>query len=264
MAECQRQLRAGESYEICLTNQVRLPAEPDLLTDYRRLRRINPAPYAAYLRFGDLTVACSSPGRFLRVDRSRGVESKPIKGTAPRGADPVEDEQRRASLRRCAKTRAENLMIVELLRNDLGRVAETSSVCVPSYLAIETYTTVHQLVSTVRGTLRPEVSAVRCAQVCFPGGSMTGAPKHRTMEIIDRLESEARGVYSGALGYFGLAGGADLNVVIRTVVQYGDEVTVGAGGAIVLASDPQAEYDEMILKALAPLRALPIPADMPR
>jgi para-aminobenzoate synthetase len=256
VAQCQRQLRAGESYEICLTNQLHLPAGPDLLTDYRRLRRINPAPYAAYLRFDDLAVACSSPERFLRVDRGRGVESKPIKGTAPRGADPAEDEQRRASLQRCAKTRAENLMIVDLLRNDLGRISETGSVCVPRYLTTETYATVHQLVSTVRGTLRPEVSAVQCAQACFPGGSMTGAPKHRTMEIIDRLESEARGVYSGALGYFGLGGGADLNIVIRTAVQWGNEITVGAGGAVVLASDPQAEYDEMILKALAPLRAL--------
>jgi para-aminobenzoate synthetase len=256
VTECQRQLRAGESYEICLTNQLHLPARADLLSDYRRLRRINPAPYAAYLCFGDLTVACSSPERFLRIDRKRGVESKPIKGTAPRGANPDEDEQRRASLRRCAKTRAENLMIVDLLRNDLGRVSKTGSICVPSYLATETYATLHQLVSTVRGTLRPEVTAVRCAQACFPGGSMTGAPKHRTMEIIDRLESEARGVYSGALGYFSLDGEADLNIVIRTAVQWGDELTVGAGGAIVLASDPRAEYEEMILKALAPLRAL--------
>jgi para-aminobenzoate synthetase len=259
VAECQRQLRAGESYEICLTNRLQLPAGPDLLTDYRRLRRMNPAPYAAYLRLGDLRVACSSPERFLRVNRDRRVESKPIKGTAPRSANPVEDEQRRASLQRCAKARAENLMIVDLLRNDLGRVSETGSVWVPSYLATETYATVHQLVSTVRGILRPEVSAVRCAQACFPGGSMTGAPKHRTMEIIDRLETAARGVYSGALGYFGLGGGADLNIVIRTAVQWGDELTVGAGGAIVLASDPQAEYDEMILKALAPLRALSLP-----
>jgi para-aminobenzoate synthetase len=258
VAECQRQLHAGESYEICLTNRLRLPAGRDPLTDYRRLRRVNPAPYAAYLHCDELVVACSSPERFLRVDRSRSVESKPIKGTAPRGTDPAQDEELRASLARCAKTRAENLMIVDLLRNDLGRVCETGSICVPTYLATETYATVHQLVSTVRGTLRREVSAVRCAQACFPGGSMTGAPKHRTMEIIDRLESEARGVYSGALGYFGLGGGADLNIVIRTAVQCGEDLTVGTGGAIVLASNPQAEYDEMILKALAPLRALSI------
>ena len=171
VTECQRQLRAGESYEICLTNQVQLPAGPDLLTDYRRLRRIIPAPYAAYLRCGELAVACSSPERFLRIDRSRVVESKPIKGTAPRSADLVEDEQRRVSLQRCAKTRAENLMIVDLLRNDLGRVSETGSICVPGYLETETYATVHQLVSTIRGTLRHEVSAIGCARACFPGWS---------------------------------------------------------------------------------------------
>jgi len=230
VAQCQRQLRAGESYEICLTNRLRLPAGADPLADYRRLRRINPAPYAAYLRFGELAVACSSPERFLRIDRDRRVESKPIKGTASHSADPVEDEQRRASLQRCAKTRAENLMIVDLLRNDLGRVSETGSVCVPSYLATETYATVHQLVSTIQGTLRPEVSAIGRARVCFPGGSMTGAPKHRTMEIIDRLEGEARGVYSGALGYFGLGGGADLNIVIRTPVQWGARSLWGLAG----------------------------------
>jgi anthranilate/para-aminobenzoate synthase component I len=150
---------------------VSLPAGPDLLTDYRRLRRIIPAPYAAYLRCGELAVACSSPERFLRIDRSRVVESKPIKGTAPRSADLVEDEQRRVSLQRCAKTRAENLMIVDLLRNDLGRVSETGSICVPGYLETETYATVHQLVSTIRGTLRHEVSAIGCARACFPGWS---------------------------------------------------------------------------------------------
>lgn len=255
--ECQRQLRAGESYEICLTNKLRLPAPDDDIEYYRRLRHLNPAPYGALLRLGELAVFSSSPERFLRVDRQRAAESKPIKGTAPRSSDPELDEQLRSCLPADPKTRAENLMIVDLLRNDLGRMCEVGSVRVPRFMATESYATVHQLVSTVRGVLREDVTAVDCVRACFPGGSMTGAPKLRTMEIIDRLETEARGIYSGALGYFGFTGTADLNIVIRTAVRWRDELTIGAGGAIVLDSDALAEYDEMLLKAQAPLRALP-------
>jgi len=260
IAACQRYLVAGDSYEICLTNKLSGAAKVDPLASYRALRRGNPAPFAAFLRFGDLAVLSSSPERFLSVDREGGAESRPIKGTSRRGATPEEDARLAAGLRDDEKSRAENVTIVDLVRNDLGRVCVAGSIGVPELLRVETYETLHQLVSGVSGRLRPGIGAVECARACFPPGSMTGAPKRRTMEILDQLEGEARGVYSGAIGYFGLGGGCDLSVAIRTIVLAKESATIGAGGAIVVESSPEQELEEMLLKARAAATAFTPPA----
>jgi para-aminobenzoate synthetase len=256
IARSQAELAAGESYEVCLTDQISTDAEPDPFDLYRLLRRRNPAPFAAYLKLGETAVVSSSPERFLSVDRERRVEARPIKGTTSRSEDPVRDEALRAELTEDEKTYAEHLMIVDLLRNDLGRVCEVGSVGVPELMIVEDYATVHQLISTVSGVLAANRSAPECARACFPGGSMTGAPKERTMEIIDDLEDEARGVYSGAIGWFGVDGSMDLSIVIRTIVMRPGRTTIGAGGAIVMQSDPEDEFDEILLKARAPMATI--------
>ncbi len=256
IAECKRQLIEGESYEICLTNKITAEVSPDPFALYRTLRRVNPAPFSAYLRIGGAAVLSSSPERFLSVGRDRWAEAKPIKGTVRRSQDPAEDVRLAEEMRLDEKTRAENLMICDLLRNDLGIVCEVGTVHVPFLMHVESYETVHQLVSTVRGLLREELEAPDCIRACFPGGSMTGAPKKRTMDIIDGLEGEARGVYSGAIGYFGLSGACDLNIVIRTVVMDGETTTIGVGGAIVMQSDAEEEYQEILLKGRAPMQAI--------
>jgi para-aminobenzoate synthetase len=253
---CLERIRSGESYEICLTNEVTSPAPIDPLETYELLRRISPVPYGALLEFPGVAVLSASPERFLSIGADGRIESRPIKGTRPRGATPAEDARLRSDLLTRDKDRAENVMIVDLLRNDLNRVCAVGSVHVPRLLQVETYAPVHQLVSTVRGTLRPGLSAVDGVRACFPGGSMTGAPKVSTMRILDELEGGPRGVYSGALGWFSLTGAADLSVVIRTLVATGAGVSFGVGGAVTALSDVDEEWAETVVKSRAMVTAL--------
>lgn len=264
IGEALEEIRDGNSYEVCLTaaseRNVPVAFGFDAAANlYARQRRSNPAPHAAFLWCDDVAVLSSSPERFVAVDADGWCEAKPIKGTTPRRALPEVDAKAARDMAADPKTRAENLMIVDLLRNDFSRVCEPGSIRVPVLMGVESYATVHQLVSTVRGRLRPGRSAIDLVRACFPGGSMTGAPKPRTMEIIDRLEARPRGIYSGALGYVSPSGESDLSIVIRTIVMRpgpGATSTVGvsAGGAIVADSDPSAEYDEMLTKLDAPVR----------
>jgi para-aminobenzoate synthetase len=253
---CLERIRDGESYEICLTNEATAPGPIDPAATYAALRRISPVPYGALLELPGVAVLSASPERFLSIGTDGVIESRPIKGTRPRGATPAEDARLKADLLSRDKDRAENVMIVDLLRNDLNRVCRVGSVHVPRLFQVETYAPVHQLVSTVRGTLRPELTAVDGVRACFPGGSMTGAPKIRTMEIIDELEGGPRGVYSGALGWFSLTGAADLGIVIRTLVAAGGTVSFGVGGAVTALSDVDEEWTETVVKSRAMTTAL--------
>jgi para-aminobenzoate synthetase len=253
---CLAAIAAGDSYELCLTNELSAPLAVDPLRTYRLLRRISPVPYGALLELPGVAVLSASPECFLAVGADGVVESRPIKGTRPRGATPAQDAALRRELATDPKDRAENVMIVDLVRNDLGRVCAPGSVRVPRLCAVETYAPVHQLVSTVRGTLRPGLSAVDAVRAAFPAGSMTGAPKVAAMAILDRLEGGPRGVYAGALGWFSPSGAASLSVVIRTVVATSGRVSLGVGGAVVADSDPAAEYAETVVKSRAMATAL--------
>ncbi|HWA49261.1 MAG TPA: aminodeoxychorismate synthase component I, partial [Dongiaceae bacterium] len=235
--------------------RARLPAGFERLALYEALRARNPATFAAYLDLGATALLSSSPERFLKLD-GRQVETRPIKGTRPRGRSPAEDSALAAELLASAKDRAENLMIVDLLRNDISRVCEIGSVKVPVLYGLESYATVHHLVSVVTGQLGAERDALDLLRACFPGGSVTGAPKIRAMEIIAELEPTARGPYCGSIGYISADGNMDSNIVIRTYCIQGDELTFQVGGGIVADSDPQAEYEESLAKAKALIEVL--------
>jgi len=251
-----QEIAAGNVYQVCLTHRVERDCATDPWRLYCELRDSNPAPFASYLELPEVTIVSSSPERFLHLSANRMVTSRPIKGTRPRGGDPGEDALLQASLANSAKDRAENLMIVDLVRNDLGRVCEIGSVDVPRLMTIESYASVFQMVSTVTGRLRSDCDAIDAIRAAFPPGSMTGAPKIAAMKIIDRLEPVRRGIYSGALGYFDVRGEIDLCVVIRAVLVLGSCAYVQSGGGIVADSDPDAEYRETLDKARPLLAAL--------
>ncbi|MEJ7741841.1 MAG: aminodeoxychorismate synthase component I [Nocardioidaceae bacterium] len=255
-ASVQEHLRRGNSYETNLTFQTAIESSTPALETYRRLRRLNPAPYAAYLHHLGTSVLSSSPERFVKIDAERHVETRPIKGTTPRFPDPLADAASAELLRTCDKFRGESLMIVDLLRNDLSRVCDVGSVQVTDLMHVESYATVHQLVSTIEGRLRADVSTVAAVQAIFPGGSMTGAPKERTMQIIAEVESGARGVYAGALGWIDADGSADLSIIIRSLVHHRGTYAFGTGGGITVRSEEEEEYAEATWKSARLLQAL--------
>lgn len=264
IAAAQYEITQGNSYEVCLTTTLEARIEAaslDPWTTYLALRRRNPAPFASYLRLGTLAVASTSPERFLSIASDGGMRAEPIKGTRRRAADPEEDHRLRTDLATSLKDRAENIMIVDLLRNDLSHFAEPGSVTVSRLCAIESYATVHQMVSTIDARLAPGAPRAEAVAACFPAGSMTGAPKISTMAILDRLEAGPRGPYSGAIGYFSLNAAADLAVAIRTLVidTAGDgtaDLSLGVGGAITSDSVPDEEYEEIRTKAYGVLSTL--------
>ena len=246
---------AGDIFEVNLSQrfEAELTIPPDEL--YRRLRRINPAPFASYLGFGELQVLSASPERFLRL-KGDWAQTRPIKGTRPRGKTQEEDQILASELKMSLKDRAENIMIVDLERNDLGRVCRFGSVRVTELARLEVFPTVFHLTSTVVGRLKEGKNGIDLLKATFPGGSITGAPKVRAMEIIDELEPTRRGVYTGGIGYLGFNGDLDLNIAIRTFLVKGKKAYFQVGGAVVYDSDPEAEYQETLDKGRALVDAL--------
>jgi len=251
----QEYLRAGDCYQINLAQRFAAQASGDAFAAYCKLRLLSPAPYSAFLNLPQAQILCASPERFLLVQQGH-VETRPIKGTRPSVADVQQDESLVQDLRSNPKDRAENLMIVDLLRNDLSKNCVPGSVRVPKLFEVESYATVHHLVSTVTGDLAAGRDALALLRDCFPGGSITGAPKQRAMQIIEQLEPQRRGVYCGAIGYAGFDGNMDCNIAIRTLVYAGGEIRCWAGGGIVADSKAGAEYQETLDKAAAMLELL--------
>lgn len=247
---------AGDVFELCLTQRFDTSFAGRGVDLYASMREVNSAPMGSYLRFPGLEVLSCSPERFLSVDSDRWVETRPIKGTRPRGRTALEDEALSVDLATAIKDGAENAMIVDLARNDLGRVCEFGTISVPRLRAVERYASVFQLVSTVRGRLRRDATSTQLLRAAFPGGSMTGAPKVEAMSLINRLEDSRRGVFSGAIGYVNYSGEIDLSIVIRTVVKRGDMLSFHAGGAVTSDSVPADEYQETLDKACAIVQAI--------
>lgn len=248
-------IREGHIYIANLTHTFTSMFQNDPLKTYRKLRSVNPAPFSAYLPLRDFYVLCSSPERFIEV-RNGQVQTRPIKGTKPRGITIHEDELNKTILQNSEKDQSELLMIVDLERNDLSKVCQPGTVKVPELFNIETFATVFHLVSTVVGRLKNTCTAVDCLKATFPGGSITGAPKRRAMEIIDELEKNRRNLYTGSIGYFGFDGNADFNIIIRTILIKDQYAHIGVGGGITWESNAQAEYDETIAKAVALFHSL--------
>lgn len=251
VSAAQRHIAAGDIYQANLSRRwdVRVPPEVPTGELYRRLRFANPAPFAALLQFRDLVLLSSSPERLARLATDRRVDTRPIAGTHPRGATPEADAALARALVEHPKERAEHVMLIDLERNDLGRVCEAGSVQVDEYMGVETYTHVHHIVSNVTGTLRADRDVVDLLRAVFPGGTITGCPKLRCMEIIAELEGEARGAYTGSLGFINRDGSADFNILIRTMTRSGDSLRFRAGAGIVADSDPQRELQETRNKA---------------
>ena len=252
-----RYISDGDIYQVNLSQRFQAPLRQQPLDLYLRLRRLNPAPFAAYLNLPEAQVLSASPERFLLFDpESRRVQTRPIKGTRPRGATADDDRRLSQELLESEKDRAENVMIVDVERNDLGRVAEIGSVQAPHLTELERFATVFHLTSTVEAHLRPDRDLVDLLLATFPSGSITGAPKIRAMEIIDELEPTARSVYTGAIGYIGFDGRLELNIAIRTILVKGETAYFQAGGGVVADSDPAAEYQETLDKAGALAQAV--------
>jgi len=248
-------IKSGDIYITNLTQRFSCSISKSAYGIYKDLRHINPAPFAALMNFGDFNIICSSPERFLCI-KDRMVETRPIKGTMPRSLNTVEDMKNKNILINSEKDKSELLIVVDLERNDLSKVCKPSSVKVTELFKLEEYSTVFHLVSTIIGELKETVSPLECIKACFPGGSITGTPKIRSMEIIEELEPVRRNIYTGALGYLGFDGNVDLNIIIRTILLKDNKAYFGVGGGITWDSNEECEYDETLDKAKALMRVL--------